>query len=143
MNIQRAIEIMGQEPIMPIGKCFDNAGFFLMSLALNEKPPSNLFLCHGIGISNAPGEDGLTIAHAWLEIGDQAFDPVWGVLQNRNEYRAGLRLSYVINYSIYEALDLWMKHDYPGPWDPVILRISDKGDKNDRGQGNCQEARPD
>ena len=118
-NEERAIEIMGHMPANPFGSCFDSSA---IEFVFHGAPPG-AFLVHGIGVSNMPGEEGMQIAHAWIEFGNMAIDTIWGRVQNKDVYRAGLKVSYSVKYSLDEATELWKKTDYPGPWDPVIMNV--------------------
>lgn len=122
-NIQKATELMGRPPVNPIGECFDSVGV----QALKWMYAKRLFkVCHGIGIASMPGQEGNEIKHAWIEIEDLAFDATWGVAMEIKKYRSDLKLNYVIEYSVPEFFALWMKHDFPGPWDAKIQAPGDK-----------------
>lgn len=125
-----AIRKYGRAPVNPIGTCFDTAAFQLIA---PEAPPS-VRLCHGIGIANLPGQEGLEMAHAWIELvtnlGQKiALDTTWGDKALAERYRQELQLSYVVEYTQEQALELWKKHDYPGPWDERILAITERNKK--------------
>lgn len=118
--------IMRKEPVNPIGSCFDSAAAQLFA---GGEPPPGLRLCHGIGIANTPGQEGRRIGHAWIEFDHPqeraAFDTTWDVITGAAHYRAQLHLEYVIEYTREEALALWIKHNYPGPWDERIKAVTD------------------
>lgn len=131
-GISKAIQIMGKEPINPLGSCFDSAAH---QMIFGENKPDGLTLCHGIGISNMPGDNGNEMAHAWIEwphpVGRIAYDTTWGVATFAEKYRADLKLSYFVEYSLEEAWELWLAFDYPGPWDNKIAKISDAFSKSE------------
>ena len=112
---------MSDAPVNPIGSCFDSAALML----LVPDTPKDARLCHGIGIANMPGQEGDRIGHAWIEIDGDAFDTTWCVRVDAGCYRAQLQLEYVIEYSRTQAIELWLRTDYPGPWDERILAITD------------------
>lgn len=122
---------MKKEPINPIGECFDSAAF---NFAFNEgEPKPNERMCHGIGIANMPGQEGQAMAHAWIEFNHKsgvrlAFDTTWGEYMRAEKYRADLKLSYVVEYTLADFLEKWRLTDYPGPWDPKILEVSERAD---------------
>lgn len=112
-------------PVNPFGECFDYAAQFLMG------SPKSTKLCHGIGKATREGEEGYIIAHAWLEFSNGvAFDPIYCVSQPAQEYRANLRVHYIAIYDRKEALELWTKTDYPGPWEEKIKKISEGNNEN-------------
>ena len=111
-------------PGNPYGSCFDAAAHNLLA---NIDAVDGLTMCHGIGIANKPGEEGLTIAHAWLEFnhsecGRIAFDPIWLVAKDADHYRSSLQASLIITYTPKEFLSLWARHYYPGPYDERVLK---------------------
>lgn len=83
--------------------------------------PKHAVLCHGIGVANAPGQEGNTINHAWIELDGFAYDCVWHAKVPIKKYRADLKLSYVVEYTFSEVMDNWSKTDMPGPWDEKVL----------------------
>jgi hypothetical protein len=114
-------------PANPWGSCFDAAAHNLLANLDLE----GLVICHGVGIANKPGEEGLRIAHAWLEFdypqGKAAIDPIWLVAQPADHYRKNLKAELVVTYSKEEFISLWKKHDYPGPWDERIKAFTTEG----------------
>lgn len=123
----QAVKEMGREPINPIGSCFDSAAAML---AQEDEPPPNFKLCHGIGIASMPGQVGRKMKHAWLEFDDPergrgrgAIDPIWGVAQRAELYRKNLKIKYCVEYTKAQMFNLWLKHDYPGPWDRKIKKM--------------------
>jgi hypothetical protein len=120
-DIAAASKMMGKQPINPFGQCFDAVGF---QAVLGEDPPADLKICHGIGIANMPGQEGLEIAHAWLEWGGAAYDCIWGVRVPLSVARKDF--SYVVEYSRSEFLSLWLKHDFAGPWDAKIAAVIER-----------------
>jgi hypothetical protein len=118
---------MTEQPANPWGSCFDAAAYNLLA----NLDLDGLTMCHGIGIANKPGEEGLRIAHAWLEFdspkGRAAIDPIWLVAQLASEYRKNLKAELVVTYSAKKSISLWTKHDYPGPWDDRIKAHTTEG----------------
>ena len=131
-NIAKAIAGMGQEPLNPIGTCFDSAAHQMVH---GEEPPPSLRMCHGIAVANMPGQEGLTIGHACVECFDDtkgvvvAIDTTWGVVQSAAKYRADLKLSHVTEYDRETFIRMWTANGYPGPWDNNIKLITDKKDR--------------
>ena len=122
---QKAIKEMGQEPMNPIGQCFESAGH---QFVFGDNPDNTVIL-HGIGISNMPGEEGKEIAHAWLEFqsehqGTLAIDTTWGIITQADHYRKSLQLKYMKSYNKKEFLQLWELHNIPGPFDEKILEVT-------------------
>lgn len=111
---------MTPEPPNPWGSCFDATAHNLLA----NRDAENLVVCHGVGTANRPGQEGMKIAHAWLEadIGKErvALDCVWLVFQSAALYRKNLQAEYVVEYAPEEFMRLWTEHDFPGPWDPTI-----------------------
>ena len=86
-----------------------------------ERNEARLGCDGGIGCANFPPEDlGKPIKHAWIEQHGIAYDCVLLVQQDRDVYRANLKLSFVVEYTKAEALAHWKRTDMPGPWDPEI-----------------------
>jgi hypothetical protein len=125
-NIEKAVELMGRPPVNPVGECFESA---IRQALFPPDPPPGLRLCHGIGIANAPGQEGSTMGHAWVEwnagLRRVALDTTWGVVQEASAYRANFQLSHVREYTRDQAGLLWRLHDMPGPWDLKIRTVTD------------------
>lgn len=116
---------MIEHPPNPYGSCFDATAFNLLA---NLDTPG-ITVCHGIGIASRPGQEGMKIAHAWLEAdhrtaGRLALDCVWLQFSPADTYRKNLKTSHVVEYTPKEVMDLWALHDNPGPWDPEILQFT-------------------
>jgi len=115
--------MVSPKPINPVGECFDSVAFQVMSGRTKITK-----ICHGIGIATAPGQEGQTMKHAWLEDDTHAFDTTYGFKLRKDQYRKDLSISYCVEYTPPEFMALWMKHDYPGPWDQTIIeRCPDRG----------------
>lgn len=125
-NQLKAERIMGKKPLNPIGSCFDSAAY---QFTHSPNRPKDCVICHGIGVANVPGQEGQTMAHAWLEYTFDnircAMDTTWGVVELASAYRRDLKLAYVVEYDYLEFLMLWARHNYPGPFDKNIKAISD------------------
>lgn len=119
---------MGREPINPIGSCFDSSAHQLVYGGDEYNPPGT-YMCHGIGISNMPGEEGKQIGHAWLEYrvegGAIAIDTTWGLQAPAHQYRSLIKIAYAVEYTRDEFFQLWKQHGYSGPWDSRIKAITD------------------
>ena len=103
------------------GQCFDAAALTFISCRHDDAR-----LCHGIGIANAPGQEGNVIKHAWIERDGIAYDVIWEVKLPADEYRKGLQVSYVVEYNFEEAWANWVRTNMPGPWCPKIAAIKDR-----------------
>ena len=132
-NIEKTIKLMGRNPINPIGECFDSSLCSLFRSGINQNQKfidlKDIKLCHGIGVCNAPGQEGETLTHAWLEFTDKehesvAVDTTWGVMTEADHYRKQIKISYVIEYTPEEAFKNWKKS--PAPWDKKIKSIIKK-----------------
>ena len=127
------ITVLGKEPVNPIGTCFDSATTIFIRLSPSEFRDAKL--CHGIGISNYPGQPDEPIAHAWIEATDKSYgrvalDPIWMVMQPASVYRKNLQVSLVIEYSYRFFLKKWREKKYPGPYDKRILAMTIEGKKS-------------
>lgn len=122
------LTVNGKSPANAFGSCFDAAAHNL--LGNYNDSPENMVMCHGIGISNYPGEEGKRIAHAWIEFdhpkGRVAFDPIYLIAQSAEIYRRNFKAEIVIEYTKEEFIGLWEKNDYPGPFDERILSLTRK-----------------
>lgn len=127
LNLEKTVELMGKEPMNKIGSCFDTAAAHILFAGL----PPEARLCHGLGVANAPGQEGSVMAHAWIEYFNDhhklklAFDTTWDVHGVADQYREQMKISYVVEYTREEALALYIKHDYPGPWDKKIRDVAE------------------
>jgi len=117
IEAMKAVGVSG--PINPLGECFDSSFHCLV----DDRTDKTAKLCHGIGIANAPGQEGMKMKHAWLENNGIAFDTTWGVKQKASVYRENLKLNYVVEYSKDEAFKLGLASDHTGPWDKKIKLI--------------------
>ena len=131
MDIREGVRRMGRKPVRPIGTCFDSVADWV---AWRPNPPEDFRICHGIGISNFPGIEGKEIGHAWLEWSGRAFDTTWGLRLSAESYRRQLKLRYCVEYRRPEFIEHWLKHDFTGPWDPIISKVVDRLEK-ELGQG--------
>ena len=127
-NIARAIELVGRPPINPIGQCFESS---IRQIIFATDCPPDARLCHGIAIANFPGQEGLTVGHAWIEYDSDdgtriAMDTTWGLRQRATTSRKGLKVMHVREYSRAEAQMRWKMLGMPGPWDPAIKAITDR-----------------
>lgn len=122
---EKSRRLMGRDPHNPIGSCFDSVPPTLFDW-INSMPVK---VCHAIGIATLPGQEGRVMAHAWLEKDGYAYDVIWAAKCPVEKYRADLNISYIVEYSTMEFMQLYIKTNYPGPWDPKILAITEKKDK--------------
>lgn len=91
------ITLNGKPPANPWGSCFDVAAHNLMGNLDIE----GMVMCHGVGISNKPGQEGERIAHAWIEFdhtihGRVAVDPIWLIAQSADHYRETLKQNWLL-----------------------------------------------
>ncbi len=124
-GIKKAIKILGRKPVNPVGECFDSTGVQAMDWAIKRVRAT---VCHGIGIATMPGQEGRVNAHAWLERDGVAYDTTWGIKMDAKKYREGLKLSFLVEYSLDEFLDRWRQTDHPGPWHEEIRKITERVD---------------
>lgn len=134
VDIEKAIKVMGKEPINPIGACFDSAAAHFVEWT--REGAVNLHLVHGIGIANLPGQEGNIMAHAWIEFGDWnerlAYDTTRGIKMLAKEYRKQIQCSYAVEYNFKAVKNLWNEWGsnlLTGPWDKNIREISMKADE--------------
>ena len=68
-HLDKAKEIMGEDPTIPMGYCFYGAILVYEQARKLQLAGEidGLALVHGIGIANMPGQEGKRIAHAWVE----------------------------------------------------------------------------
>jgi hypothetical protein len=128
------------QPPNPWGSCFDSAAHNLIA----NRDVDGLRMVHGIGIANRPGQEGLRVAHAWLEfphekVGKVAFDPIWLKFVPADLYRKNLQVQYSVEYTRWDFMDLWHKHEFPGPWDEKIKKYTSEGRAN---AGECMCGEP-
>jgi hypothetical protein len=119
--LSQALRGKGLRPPENWRKCFDATA--ITFLDPHGAIPDRAVLCHGLGIANAPGEKGLPIKHAWIEIDGVAFDCIWYVKQDAKDYRRNIQAFHVVEYSKAEALGHWIKHNFPGPWDELVKKV--------------------
>jgi hypothetical protein len=134
-QVAAAVKLMGHEPINPIGACFDSSAIQL----LQEDIPANTTLCHGLGKASRPDQIGQEMAHAWIEADGWAYDTTWGVRQPIEKYRAGMSLTYVIEYPRVTAIQLWKDHGYPGPWSKTIIEYFQRTGRWDKEEVTGQD----
>jgi len=108
-----------REPSNPIGYCFDTSAFQIL---LMPKPPGDMRLCHGLGISTFSFQNQNEMAHAWVESNGFAYDTTWGLKMKTTEYRDLLQVTFVVKYSRQEAHRLWALTNKPGPWDKKLKK---------------------
>lgn len=111
----------------PFGSCFDAAAWNL--LANIDNGVDNMKMCHGIGVSNYPGEEGKRISHAWIEFdhpkGRCAVDPIFLTAQLADDYRKNFNAEIVVEYSTDEFIVLWKERGFPGPFDDRIMALTE------------------
>lgn len=121
--------MLNLKPANPFGSCFDSAARYMLADWTGYR---DVTMCHGIGISNKPGEEGEKIAHAWIEVwsrdtGTLAIDPIWMVAQPAALYRKNLKVEYAITYPRKKFIKMWIKKEFPGPFDNKIKRYTLEG----------------
>jgi hypothetical protein len=124
------ITINGRPPVNPIGTCFDSAARVFITLDSYRWHAARI--CHGIGVSNLPGEEGEPIAHAWIEAYDKehgriAIDTTWMLAQPAKHYRENLQVSFVKDYTFVEFMQKWQETNYPGPWEEKLIALTKEG----------------
>lgn len=129
-----ACQKMKKKPQNPIGTCFDSVG---RNIIYNHDMPADAYICHAIGISNMPGEEGELMAHAWIEFenkfhGMVAVDTTWDEAVLASRYREILKIRKVVTYTQKEFMKLWREFNYPGPWDYDILQVIKSYSKKER-----------
>jgi hypothetical protein len=120
-----AEELMGQKPVNPIGSCFDTVAY---QAVFAPDPPEDMRICHGIGVANMPGQEGAPIGHAWIEFTNcfgqkVAMDTTWGKYVFASVYREQIKISYCVEYTKHEFVQLWYEKDHSGPWDAKIKKV--------------------
>lgn len=123
------ITINGRKPVNPIGTCFDSAAWAIVG---RRDISANPVMCHGIGVTNIPGEEPVPMAHAWIEFTNRAgrrlaLDTTWMIGQRAKKYRRSLQISLVIEYPFKQFCALWIKHNFPGPYDDRIRALTLEG----------------
>lgn len=116
------MEVTTGEPPNPWGSCFDAVAHNVLG---NLK--EDITICHGIGIASRPGQEGMRVAHAWIEFehpeGRAALDCIWLKAVPAKKYRDDLKVEYVHEYTTGQFMTLWTQHDFPGPWDQAISNV--------------------
>jgi hypothetical protein len=130
---QQFVTVAGRQPVNPIGQCFDSAAWVFVKWPGISKRP-DIRLCHGIGVANLPGQEGMTIAHAWIEFDDAkhgrcALDTAWMIAVTAAKYRADLQVSFSLEYGFDEFIKLWQELGYPGPYQDRIYELTKEGRK--------------
>lgn len=139
VDLERLRALAGGLPANPIGSCFDSTGFQFVNAIkqISEgvpNPPTELRAVHGIGIANMPGQEGLLMAHAWLEFraptGEAlVLDCLWNTVVLREKYHSDFKVRFCVKYTFEEFMGLWTATDYPGPWHPKLLKLTEGGDE--------------
>jgi len=96
------------------GRCFETAAFAVVRFPCGAK------VCHGIGLANVPGQEGETIAHAWIELDGIAYDATYLTRTPASLYRENLKVSYVVEYTQSQIWRNCRKYNSFGPWDEKI-----------------------
>lgn len=125
------VTINGKPPANPMGSCFDSAAHALVQMG-DTQGVIDIRVCHGIGISNVPGEPAEAISHAWIEVltlrwGRIAIDAVWMLSQPAELYRSNLQVSLVKEYSRELFMKKWHETGYPGPWEDCLQALTKEG----------------
>jgi hypothetical protein len=123
-DYKKACLVMQREPLNPIGSCFDSVAH---NILMNSNVPKDALICHGIGVSNMPGQEGEIMAHAWIECEYEgikwAADTTWDAMVPAAAYREKFFLNYVCEYTQKEFMENWQTSEYPGPWDSKIKKV--------------------
>lgn len=108
-NIFVLTEVKLLESKSRVGKCYELAGQYV-----SDHPDS--VLVHGKLIN--PSSKGLSeIEHAWVEEGDEVFDPVLDKRFPKNIYNSLFKTEEHKRYSFEEVLKMTLTHKDWGPWD--------------------------
>lgn len=138
VDLEKLKQLTGGElPANPIGSCFDATAFQFVHTARevaagNPNAPTDCVMVHGIGVANLPGQEGELMGHAWLEFthpktGQKlAMDCVWLKFVPRDHYHRECKVRFCVKYTFDEFMQLWVQHDYPGPYHPKILAITER-----------------
>ena len=86
-------------------------------------------LVHGIATLTGGPKRGKQFGHAWLEKGNQVYDPSTDQYVNKDKYYRVGQISYTKKYSFKEVLDKVLETGHYGPWDKKIWDIDNKGKK--------------
>lgn len=129
LHKKKAVEAMGHEPLNPIGQCFESAAYQVVIGGV-ENNPDDVRLVHGIVTANFPGQEGMIVGHAWVEGDGVALDTTWGKNFPKEAYRKALKATYVVEYTMQEAHELWSTQGNAGPWDAKIKAIVDQNKTN-------------
>lgn len=141
-NLKEAVLKMGGlTPMNPIGQCFESAlhAYYASRKYELKGNIKDLALVHGIGIANMPGQEGKTIAHAWITYfaSDdpevlRAYEPTWGVVTTDAKILKDLNVKYARAYD-YEQIKYEITKNNNidiGPWDPKVLAVLGITDEN-------------
>ena len=128
---EASLKMEGRKPLNPIGQCFESAlhAYFQLRKLELEGSIRNLRLVHGIGTANMPGQEGESIAHAWLTFERDkellAFEPTWGVVVPAENVTRDLQVSYKVTYDYRDlVMVITMNNNIDiGPWDSEILKV--------------------
>ncbi len=94
------------------GRCYTLAFKSLHDM----KDPGDWRLVHGEVDCYDPASDSPRMGHAWLETGDEVFDPVPNEFFPKDEYYALGRATIVRRYTKIEAAHVMLKEGHTGPW---------------------------
>jgi hypothetical protein len=91
-----------------VGRCYELAGRYV-----SENPEATLV--HGRLVN--PFAKGLKeLDHAWVEEGNQIFDPVMDRWWPKDLYKAVFQAKEYQRYSHTDVLNSSLKHEHWGPW---------------------------
>ncbi len=123
----KELKVNGRSPVNPMGSCFDATA---QNFLLNSDIPTAV-ICHGVGTANAPGQEGVKIAHAWVELYRKrelyVIDCIWMVAIPYDKYYEDLKIEYVVRYGREEFLKLWQEKGFPGPYDSKVAAYTIEG----------------
>jgi hypothetical protein len=92
-----------------VGKCYELAGRYV-----SGHPDS--VLIHGKLIN--PFSKGMSeVEHAWVEEGDEIFDPVMDKRFPKNHYEKLFNVTVYHKYTYEQVLNMTLRHEHWGPWD--------------------------
>jgi 8-oxo-dGTP pyrophosphatase MutT (NUDIX family) len=105
-----------------VGKCYELSGRYVL-----EHPKA--ILVHGRLIN--PFKRGLTeLDHAWVEVGDEIFDPVMDIIWPKNVYEDFFHAKPNKKYSFIEVVKIVDRAENWGPWENINLTENESDEEH-------------
>jgi len=95
------------------GRCYQLAWKFLNDLAKKKGAGTKAFLVHGTIVGGMPAR---TIAHAWVEFGDEVYEPQHGDTWKKEEFYGNFKAVSGKVYRTEDALIKAVLYKSYGPW---------------------------